>query len=393
MAWNVSWTKFYHPSTNLFYDYISSYEKGEELSHLPSVQEVNRQYPNPCGYGTGMEDCMILTGTMLDALVDRYKITADEKLKEYASAVLRGIAKSSLIENAPGFVARGLCVEDGKSFYINSSRDQYTHCVYGLWKYYKSSMPSDGAKDTIRLILSNIANRMIQNVTPEHNYDFLRMDNKPCPLGICKMWNVQSHEAARLPMFYAAAWDVTGKKAYYELYRKYVYDAVVQSEAIEKNHSAYVFVQMLYSFDLLFSLETDSDLQKRLCSLKERVGKMALERSKESLDKLIKLNREQLAVLGPDWRNVEVWDMQKGYKIPRWGEYRKIWELIREIGESSLVVYMQDNEKLHEEEFKILNEYLSAIDYTRISSCGIIFHVASYWKAKKFGINTESVPL
>ena len=54
VAWTVSWNRFYHSGTHLFYDYISSYEKGKELSHLPTQQEVSRQYPNPCGYGTGM---------------------------------------------------------------------------------------------------------------------------------------------------------------------------------------------------------------------------------------------------------------------------------------------------------------------------------------------------
>ena len=209
-AWKIVWERFCHSSTMLFYDYISSYEKGKELSHLPTTKEIKEQYPNPCGYGTGMEDCMILSGTMLETIVDRYETTGETQMNEYASNLFKGIVSCSLIESCPGFVARGICVEDDKSFYINSSRDQYTHAVYGLWKYYNSPLCSSGQQDTIRLILTNIAERLIKNVTSENNYDLLRADNRPCPLGICRMWNVQSHEAARLPMFYAAAWAVTG---------------------------------------------------------------------------------------------------------------------------------------------------------------------------------------
>jgi hypothetical protein len=55
-AWKVSWKRFYLPKTNLFYDYLSSYESGAELGHLPTADEVARQDPNECGYGTGMED-------------------------------------------------------------------------------------------------------------------------------------------------------------------------------------------------------------------------------------------------------------------------------------------------------------------------------------------------
>jgi hypothetical protein len=46
-AWEVSWGRFFHPGTKLFYDYLSSYEPGRELAHLPTADEVARQYPNP----------------------------------------------------------------------------------------------------------------------------------------------------------------------------------------------------------------------------------------------------------------------------------------------------------------------------------------------------------
>jgi hypothetical protein len=51
---------------------LTSYEDGKELSHLPTAAEVERQYPNVYGYGTGMEDCMISAGVMLSMIVDRY---------------------------------------------------------------------------------------------------------------------------------------------------------------------------------------------------------------------------------------------------------------------------------------------------------------------------------
>ena len=55
-AWDVTWSRFYLPSVQTFGDYLSSYEKGREQAHLPTAEEVKRQYPNPCGYSTGMED-------------------------------------------------------------------------------------------------------------------------------------------------------------------------------------------------------------------------------------------------------------------------------------------------------------------------------------------------
>jgi len=39
-----------------------------ELQHLAITVEANRQHPNDCGYGTGMEDCVISAGAMLSIL-------------------------------------------------------------------------------------------------------------------------------------------------------------------------------------------------------------------------------------------------------------------------------------------------------------------------------------
>ena len=383
-AWTASWERFYDTGTHLFYDYISSYEKGKELSHLPTRQEVNRQYPNPCGYGTGMEDCVILTGIMLETLVDIYGQTKEVGLKERASQLLDGLKRCSLIPGFTGFVARGICREDGKSFYYNSSRDQYTHCVHGLWKYYDSPLADEEEKQAVRFILIGIAERMYKNVVPENNYDFLRADGKQCPLGICRMWNVAPHEAARLPMFYAAAWHVTQNRKYYNLYRSYINEAVEQSERIGNNYSAYVYLQMMYSFELLLDLETESSLQLRLQKLIERVGELAFERSIYYLKEIRKMDKTKLTMLGPNWRFVKEWHTQNGYRIPLWGEYRNIWHVVREAGESALVVFMANDPILSNEEEKILRDIMSTMDYSHLSGCGIIFHVATYWKARKY---------
>ena len=71
-AWDAAWTNFYSPQTKLFYDFLETLEPGETLESLPTPEEVRALDPNPCGYGTGMEDCAISGGIILDALIDRY---------------------------------------------------------------------------------------------------------------------------------------------------------------------------------------------------------------------------------------------------------------------------------------------------------------------------------
>ena len=48
-AWDVVWSRFFHPDSQTFMDFLSSYEPGQGLAHLPTADEVARQYPNPCG--------------------------------------------------------------------------------------------------------------------------------------------------------------------------------------------------------------------------------------------------------------------------------------------------------------------------------------------------------
>ncbi len=379
-AWDVTWNRFFHSGTETFMDYLSSYSDGRELAHLPSADEVKRQYPNPCGYSTGMEDGMILGGAMLSTLSDRYSVTADASLKSKAKRVFRGMNRCATVHNVPGFIARNVCVEDGESVYINSSRDQYTHFVHGLWKYYRSGLADDATKQQIKTRLSEVADRMLEFVTAENNYDFGRADGSRCPLGICRMWQVQAHEAARLPMIYAAAWDVTRNPVYHDQWRRYIVDACEQSKAPSKHNPAYALLQMQASLELLHQLEPEPELRAEIATTMQHVSELALERQRHTNLALKGLTPEQLAMLGPNWRNVPKWINLDTYPNPQWGEYRRIWHVSREAGEAALIPLMSPNAEATAEQRAHLEEVMARIDYSAHSSCGVIFHLAAYWK-------------
>ena len=341
-AWQVAWDRFFQKDVQTFMDYLSSYEEGKELAHLPTAEEVGRQYPNPCGYSTGMEDGMILGGAMLSLICDRFAVTGEESLRESAAQVFGGMRRCATVHGVPGFIARNVCPEDRKSIYINSSRDQYTHFVHGLWKYYHSPLANEATKTEIRSILAAVADRMIAFVTPENDYDFCRADGQRCPLGICRMWNVQAHEAARLPMIYAAAWDTTGDERYRQQWRKYVAEAVAQSAAPVETKPAYALLQMQCSLELLYELEPDKDLKSTISATMSHVSALAERRLADTLKGIAKKSPEEMRMLGPDWRQVKEWKDQKGYLNPQWGPYREIWHLTREAGESALIPLMVD---------------------------------------------------
>lgn len=384
-AWEVAWSRFYLPQTGLFYDYLSSFEPGQELAHLPRAAEVKRQFPNPCGYGTGMEDGMILGGAMLSTIVDRFDVTGEAQLQQEIAKVFRGIKLCATVHGVPGFIARGVCPEDGKSVYINSSRDQYTHCVHGLWRYYHSPLCDESTKAEIRNLISAIADRMLANVTAANNFCSLRADGKRCPLGISRMWNVQPHEAARLPMIYSAAWDVTGEDRYRKLYRHYLIPAIKQSQQMQDTdpHAAYVYVQVQCSFEVLHQLEQDPVIKAELLTLMQQTSRRAASKQKQARRQLSHADRTKT---GPDWRQAEKWIGQGEYRNPQWGKYRHVWHVIREAGELALVPFMEPGATIPEEQKTNLEEIVLMMDYEQCSSCGVIYHLAAYWKARKRGL-------
>ena len=382
-AWEVVWSRFYMPEVQTFGDYLSSYEKGREQAHLPTADEVKRQFPNPCGYSTGMEDGAILGGAMLSMLCDRFAVTHDESLHEKAASVFEGLRRCATVHGVRGFVARNICPEDGRSVYINSSRDQVTHFVHGLWQYYHSPLPDEAAKQQVRGILADVAQRMIAFVTPENDYDFCRADGQRCPLGICRMWKVQSHEAARLPMIYAAAWDVTHDERYRQQWRRYVTEAIEQSGDPGAQKPAYALLQMQCSLELLHALEPDPTLKAMIHACMTKVRDLAAMRFVSVLGQIAKMSPDEMRMLGPDWRHVPEWKNQKGYPNPQWGPYRQIWHLTREAGESALILLMVEPASLTESQQTSLRNMIRSFDYAHNSSCGIIYHLAAYWKARR----------
>lgn len=365
-AEEVVWKRFYSSQTNLFYDYITSYEEGEELAHLPRPDEVARQYPNPCGYGTGMEDCMISAGVMMTAVLNRYRCDGYAEGPRRAEEIFLGIERSVRSVPGEGFVARGYSPFAPDLFYIGSSRDQVTHAVTAMWEYYRSGLPSESIKKRLRQAITEIAERMRRNVTPENHYDFLRADGSPCPHGICKMEEVMPHEAARLVMIYAAAWDMTGGKAYHDLWREKIRVAA-EGSLHPKNVTTYGLLQMQDSLALLDALEPDAEIKRTL-------RKAAAEASDEVFRRIPRLEatRDQfdLTLLAPDWREVG------GLVDP----YRSVWYYPRERGEVLLTLLGDPETPYSAEVQAFLRSSVEMIDFHRNSSCGLFDILAAWWK-------------
>lgn len=352
-AWRRMRAVFYSPKTHLFYALPVERVAPASLFENGFLDPETRKV----GYGAGMADCAIYSGLLLSSLVDRYEVTRDGALAAEALDVFGGLKVCATAHGVTGFVARGVCAEDGRSICITSSRDQVTHFVHGLWRYYRSPLCGDATKSEVRTLLRAVADRMIRNVTPENDYDFLRADGTRDPRGICRMWNVRPHEAARLPMVYAAAWDVTRDERYFRLWREYLTPAVAQTLTLPSVPPAqvrafmptYTLLQMQTSLELLLELEPDAAMRSQLTAAMQPVARMAAERA-------VRING---------------------------GEEKSS---LCACGEAALAQLMARGFAFPDAQKRLLVQSILGSDVATVGTCRTAHLSAAYWRARRLGV-------
>ena len=251
-------SRYFCPETELLYDFVVD-ENGNAWHHLPTPDKIATSVPNPCGWGTGMEDSAMNGGNAIDALLTAYDVTHDARIKPLVDALFRGLLRCASVEMDDGFVARSISPFDGKSHYIETSRDQYTHWIYAALHLYDSELCDAEQRVQIRDGLVRIARKCEREVIPEKGYHMLRADGTVGRVG--KMWEeLGTHEWLRLPMFYLAAYCVTDDPHWQKLYLKYRDEALECSLPHEPDTMrCYASLQMQCSLRLILDHDTDAD--------------------------------------------------------------------------------------------------------------------------------------
>ncbi|MDR0931999.1 MAG: hypothetical protein LBM70_03145 [Victivallales bacterium] len=217
-AWQQIREQLFRSDTGLCYDYISEF--------LPFSTEIALGFPNPCGWGTGMEDCALNGGFLLDILRLRGELGT-----LFAAEIERGLVRLGTVHGVSGFVARGISPRDGKSCYSNSSRDQFTLAVYGLYRVLKHGSLGEDA----RKLLRDVAEYCERTVTPKNGFAFSRLDGGKAI--VSKMWENAPHEALRLPMIYGIAYEATGEERFRELCVRYAIPGLKRTMSLDAEAS------------------------------------------------------------------------------------------------------------------------------------------------------------
>ena len=383
-ARDILWRRFYRAGTSLFYDYLTAYDDDHCQDHLPTAREVREQVPNACGWGTGMEDSMISAGVMLVALCDQYEATGAAALAQDASRVFAGMVACAQVHGVRGFVVRSICLEDGRSVYTNTSRDQYTHYVHGMWRFYNSPLSTPDQRSKIQEIISWICQFMEREVVPEHGYDLPLLDGYR-PSAVSRMWEVAPHEAARLPMFYAAGWRLTDDAHWEDLYRQYAWPAAQQTLQVGDSGVSlgYAFYQMQCSLELLYEVEEDEELRAAYRQGME-IGARCMAR--KALRAAVDGEACDLSLLCQDWRQRPLQRGSNDYRCPAWGDFLKTFLAVRESGEAPLVMLMCPDFDFTATHQDRLARSILRPDFERHAGYGTLKLLAAYWRGRRQGL-------
>lgn len=383
-AWRVARERLYDARTNLFYDFVSRYEAARRFAHLPTPAEIARQEPNTNGWATGMEDSTISGGVVLAALCDAFAATQDEGLRPLASAVFAGLRLCGTLSSAEGLVLRSVSPIDGRSYYIETSRDQVTHFAHGLWRYYHSPLSTGAERTAMRDMVAALCRRMEHCVVPERDYHIGKENDEPGLVD--RMWDVAPHEVGRLPMVYAVGGDLTADPHWRELYRRFAAPAAALAADLDPApyQWCYPLFQHQVSLEVLMALESqDEGLRRqfaaRAVDLAAAVGRFARH--------ILDYRPADVEQVDMDWRTRPCRPAFRGSTyghVAEWpeamlGEFRPL----REVGEALLTRLMAPGIALTAEDEDLLERALTGVDYARAFTCGMLYPWAAFWRYRR----------
>lgn len=385
-AWKFIWNRLFDERTCMFYNHLVGDEPDAATKYLPEPELIRLQIPNPGGYGTGMEDCMLNAGLMMDAVVARYEAAGDEGMREYAAKIWRGMELDASVSPKKGFLPRGVSPADCRSHYIDTSRDQYTNWWYGAYRFYNSALSDEGQKESVRRLLTGMAEKMEREVIPENGWSFLREDGERGFVG--QMWgDVLPHEILRLPMLYLLTWKTTGYPHWRELYFRYRDKALTRTlEHIPLSGPTYAGLQLQYSLRTVYDLDDDPAVRETCLSF---MRKMAEPYETMAIQQAGRL----LTPEGAEWLRIPYvfWKKAKArfagcwggmsYYVPEPSDFREhqSYYPLRAVGEGIAVAATCPGWKVSDHSLEALCRMADFVDYSLHRTCAPIALVEAYW--------------
>jgi hypothetical protein len=241
------WRDYIDPQTFQAYTYLDAKTR---RPLLPSYADVAANKPG--AWGTALENCALDGGAYLGALVDRYAVTGRPEHGEEARKIYQGLRLIAEAAARKGCIPRGV-MPDGRAHYPESSVDQYTMYVYGLWRYCRSPMATAREKEEI----SAIFGAMLTRLEEDH---FVILTDAGGPTRFGDLDSLKPSRAERLLAIVLAGANVTGDAHWREAYLRLREPRLKHCRGL--GGQPWVLVQNQMAFFLLRHLEQDAEVRK-----------------------------------------------------------------------------------------------------------------------------------
>lgn len=364
------WQHLVSKRTYLIYDYKNAVKHDQ----LPSREEILKNYPNAGGFSTGMEDGCINAGTLICALLRQNK-------GEYAEKTMRALIKGILSVKDEGFIPRNFCEQDGVTHYSLSSRDQFTMCLFGFFKYLNSPFCTEEDRENIAKIAVLVAKRAEKNITGKTGFNLL------CENGISSdlttMWGdtLKAHEFYRLPMIYIFAYYTTKDSRWYDMYKKYRAEAYEKSSDLKDAGRLYTYQQMQASLYVCKNAETDEAWKEKTDILMKRVSDFVegyAPRVEKELDQYSDYNDPQ-----PCFRNCRLFEREdiKALNLPclvpeRISKYGSMWAV--QDAANLIICQALGGREPSERSVKVLEKAFDKIDFDKYEDVTAVHLAAAF---------------
>ena len=300
-----------HPETHLIYGRVNL----EDPDHWKRIvfprPDSIREKMNADAEVPNVSNCALAGGLFLGQLTDIYAITQDPATITQARTVFEGLKSLTHASQRKGFIARCLLPGDPtKAHFLNSSVDQYTFFVYGLYKYYHSPMASQTEKQQMRDMLRDICTMI------EHDGTILGTNGAPGLVSDIEA--IRSDRSSRLLELLLVGFDMTGDQHWRDVYLKEIREAAYgrlrsQLDPMQirfnyvprdlKRGLDYADVNSLwqtqYSLVPLVELETDLPLKAAYVEAMRTGARIAERYGKQGVELQIVMLAESRGVIAP----------------------------------------------------------------------------------------------
>jgi hypothetical protein len=289
------------------------------------------------------------------------------------------------VSGVRGFLARDVH-PDGKSFYLESSRDQYTFAVYGMWSYLNCPLCTAEEKEFLTDTLVAFAEYAEKCVTPENDYHLLRADGGRTM--VCKMLYSAPHEWTRLPMIYLVAYKASGNERWLEKYKEIRKLCIDGTYSMQEPCGA--MDQMQISLALLYELDEEEPYRSQYEALALRTTTWTKDAIQDFVSEYedAKKRGEKYDAPTPLWRNQEMTYLHFwGAPVSGYGYYKPFFKtrsgakapILNRLAKYAMMEEVCPNRHVSKEYEDLLNGTIELVDFENHCTEGPIHLVHAYW--------------